>query len=209
MCCDLNPLCAALTPDSTALGGCKQVSACLRPCRVFFKPRKGTEMDTDGLRGLAAIEDFAVHRPDFASKEWVGALLRRNRVVVLGTTDGAHPWVAPLEYMTDEDLNLYFFSPTETRHVQHLEANANVAATVMDHKQPIVTPTATLFLNGVQMECTATRVPPEGMTDALTTAAEGSDISIPPYSAFKIIPRRVYVPSFQNGVHLRIEVDMT
>lgn len=147
--------------------------------------------------------------PDFASKEWVGALLRRNRVVVLGTTDGAHPWVAPLEYMTDEDLNLYFFSPTETRHVQHLEANANVAATVMDHKQPIVAPTATLFLNGVQMECTATRVPPDGMTDALKTAAEGSDISIPPYSAFKIIPRRVYVPSFQNGVHLRIEVDMT
>jgi uncharacterized protein YhbP (UPF0306 family) len=170
---------------------------------------KGGDMNTDGLRGLGAIEDFAVQRPDFATKAWVGALLRRNRVVVLATTDGAKPWVAPLEYMTDEDLNLYFFSPTETQHVQHLEANATVAATVMDHTQPIVTPTATVFLNGVQMECTATRIPPEGMTDALKTAAEGSDISIPPYSAFKIVPHRVYVPSFQDGVHLRIEVDMT
>lgn len=165
-------------------------------------------MNTDGLRGLGAIEDFAVQRPDFATKAWVGALLERNRVVVLATTDGARPWVAPLEYMTDDDLNLYFFSPTETRHVKQLEANATVAATVMDHTQPIVTSTANVFLNGVQMECTATRIPPEEMTEALTTAAKGSDISIPPYAAFRIAPHRVYVPSFRDGVHLRIEVDM-
>lgn len=172
-----------------------------------FAERNG-DMDFEGLRGLGAIEDFAVERIDFASKAWVQALIKRNRVVVLATTDGAKPWVAPLEYMADEDLNLYFFSPTETRHVQHLEANSAVAATVIDHKQPIVTPTATVFLNGVQMECTATRVPPELLTDALKTAIETSDISIPPYAVFKIVPHRIYVPRFQNGIHTRIEVDI-
>ena len=162
----------------------------------------------EGLRGLAAIEDFAVQRPDFATKAWVGALMRRNRVVVLATTDGASPWIAPLEYVVDDDLNLCFFSPTESRHVQHLEANATVAATVMDHTQPIVTPTASVFLNGIQMECTAARVPPEQLTNTLKTTIEKADISIPPYAVFKIVPHRVYVSRFHEGMHTRIEVDI-
>jgi uncharacterized protein YhbP (UPF0306 family) len=170
--------------------------------------KKGGDMDFEGLRGLGAIEDFAVQRPDFATKTWVQGLIKRNRVVMLATTDGAKPWVAPLEYMADEDLNLYFFSPTETRHAQHLEANSTAAATVIDYKQPIVTPTATVFLNGVQMECTATRIPPELLTDALKTVIETADISIPPNAAFKIVPHRIYVPKFQNGIHTRIEVDI-
>ena len=166
-------------------------------------------MDFDGLRGLGAIEDFAIQRPDFATKAWVGALMRRNRVVVLATTDGDKPWVAPLEYMVDDDLNLYFFSPTESRHVRHLEANATVAATVMDHNQPIVSPSASVFLNGVQMECTAGRVPPGQLTHALKEAIQKADISIPPYAAFKIVPDSVYVSKFHEGMHTRIEVDMS
>ena len=168
----------------------------------------GKRTDFEGLRGLGAIEDFAVQRPNFASKAWVGALLERNRVVVLATTSGTKPWVAPLEYVVDDAFNIYFFSPTESRHVQQLETNASVAATVMDHTQPIVTPTASVFLNGVQMECTAVRVPPDQLTDALKTTVEKADISIPPYAVFKIVPHRVYVSRFHNGIHTRIEVDM-
>ena len=166
-------------------------------------------MEFEGLRGLGAIEDFAVQRPDRGSSAWVRALIERNTVVVLATTDGDKPWIAPLEYMADEDLNLYFFSSTESRHVRHLEANSAVAATVFDHKQPIVTATSNADLNGVQMECTATRVPPELHTAAVSAAIEAFDLSIPPYAVFKIVPHRVYVPRIENGMNVRYEVDMS
>ena len=165
-------------------------------------------MDIEGLRGLAAIEDFAVQTPDRANSAWVRAFIKRNRVVVLATTDGDKPWVAPLEYMADEDLNLYFFSTTEARHVRHLKVNSAVAATVFDHKQPIVNATTTADLSGVQMECTATSVPPEQRTDAVSAAIDEFDISIPPYAVFKVVPHRIFVPRIENGVNVRYEVDM-
>jgi uncharacterized protein YhbP (UPF0306 family) len=165
-------------------------------------------MEFEGLRGLGAIEDFAVQRPDRGSSAWVRALIERNTVVVLATTDGDQPWIAPLEYMTDEDLNLYFFSSTEARHVRHLEANSAVAATVFDHKQPIVTATTNADLNGVQMECTATRVLPELHTAAVSAAIEAFDLSIPPYAVFKVVPHRFYVPRIESGLNIRYEVDM-
>ena len=165
-------------------------------------------MDDEGLRGLAAIENFALEPTDRANSAWVRAFIERNSVVVLATTDGDQPWVAPLEYMADEDLNLYFFSPTEARHVRHLEANNAVAATVFDHRQPRVTATTTADLSGVQMECTAIRVPPELHTDAVSAAIDAFDISIPPYAVFKVVPHRFYVPRIENGLNIRCEVDM-
>ncbi len=171
-------------------------------------------MDSDelrsyaGLRGLAAIEDFAIHSPRRADSAWVRALIKRNHIVVLATTEGQEPWVAPLEYTADEDLNLYFFSTTEARHVRHLEANSAVAAVVFDSVQPRVTATTTTDLNGVQMECTAIRVPPEQHTDAVKTAIETLGISIPPYAVFKIVPHRFYIPRVENGLNIRYEVDM-
>jgi uncharacterized protein YhbP (UPF0306 family) len=166
-------------------------------------------MDLEGLRGLAAIENFAVKSPDRANSAWVRAFIERNSIVALATTDGDQPWVAPLEYMVDEDLNLYFFSPTESRHVRHLEANSAVAATVFDQRQPTVTATTTADLSGVQMECTATRVPPELHTDAVSAAIDSFDIPIPPYAVFKVVPHRFYVPRVENGLNIRIEVDMS
>ena len=165
-------------------------------------------MNTEGLRGLGAIEDFAIRRPDRASSAWVRALIERNNIIVLATTDGHQPWVVPLEYMADEDLNFYFFSPTETRHVQHLEANSAVAAAVFDREQPTVTATTTAGLNGVQMECTASRVSQEGYTHAVAAAIDALDISIPPYAVFKVVPHRFYVPAVENGLITRHEVDM-
>jgi uncharacterized protein YhbP (UPF0306 family) len=165
-------------------------------------------MDMEGLRGLGAIEDFAIQRPDRNSSAWVRALIERNSVVVLATTEGDEPWVAPLEYMADEELNLYFFSTTKARHVRHLEANSAVAATVYDHAQPKVTATTTAGLNGVQMECTASRVSQDGYTDAVAAAIERLDISIPPYAVFRVVPHRFYVPAVEKGLITRNEVDM-
>ena len=162
----------------------------------------------DGLRGLAAIEDFSVELSDRTSGPWVRALIKRNHVIVLATTDGHQPWVAPLEYMADEHLNFYFFSSTESLHARHLEATSAVAAVVFDRVQPTITATTTAGLNGVQMECTASRVSQEGYTDAVAAAIDAFDISIPPYAVFKVVPHRFYVPAVENGLIIRHEVDM-
>ncbi|MEE8456763.1 MAG: pyridoxamine 5'-phosphate oxidase family protein [Acidimicrobiia bacterium] len=165
-------------------------------------------MNTEGLRGLGAIEDFAIRRPDRTSSAWVRALIERNSIIVLATTDGHQPWVAPLEYMADEDLNFFFFSLAEARHVRHLEVTSTVAAVVFDREQPKITATTTAGLNGVQMECTASRVSQEGYTDAVAAAIDALDISIPPYAVFKVVPHRFYVPAVENGLITRHEVDM-
>jgi len=182
----------------------------IKPMQRSLKNKKrGRSMDLDGLRGLGAIEDFAVQRPDRGSRDWVRALIERNTVVVLATTDGDKPWIAPLEYMADDQMNLYFFSSVEARHVRHLEANSAVAATVFDHKQPPVTSTTSVDLSGVQMECTAMRIPQELQPDAVKAAIDAFDISMPPYAVFKVVPHRVYIPRIENGVNVRYEVDMS
>ena len=84
-------------------------------------------------------------------RSWIENLLRRNRYLVLATTDGARPWVAPLEYILDADLNFYFFSPTDVLHVQHLEQVSDVAVAVFDHEQPEYSPGMSVTLNGVQV----------------------------------------------------------
>jgi len=89
-----------------------------------------------------------------------------------------------------------------------LEATSTVAAVVFDRVQPTVTATTTAGLNGVQMECTASRVSQEGYTDAVAAAIDALDISIPPYAVFKVVPHRFYVPSVENGLIIRHEVDM-
>jgi uncharacterized protein YhbP (UPF0306 family) len=110
--------------------------------------------------------------------------------------------------MADEDLNFFFFSPAEARHVRHLEATSTVAAVVFDREQPKITAATTAGLNGVQMECTASRVSQKGYTDAVAAAIDELEISIPPYAVFKIVPHHFYVPAVENGLITRYEVDM-
>ena len=174
------------------------------PWRVLLMNVEGLR----GLEGLAGIEDYAMDRPGRVDRSWVRALLHRNRVLVLATTDGDRPWVAPLEYMMGDDLDLIFFSSTESRHVGHLEANGNVAVTVFDHIQPKITDGSDVDLKGLQMECIATRLSPEQHTDEMKATLEAFHFPVPPYAAFKIVPHRVFVPRVENGVNVRYEVDL-
>lgn len=143
------------------------------------------------------------------SAEWVRGLIERNRYIVLATTDGDNPWVAPVEYMTDEDLNFYFFSPSDVRHVQHIERNGSVAAAVFDTEQPDYTADTTANLNGVQMECTARRLEQSEYSEAVLAAIGALDPPMPPYEVFKITPRHFYVPRIEDGVNTRYEVEMS
>lgn len=116
---------------------------------------------------------------DRADATWVRELIQRNRYLVLATTDNATPWVAPLEYMADDDLNFYFFSPEGARHVRHIEANDAVAGVVFDTEQPDYTPRMTADLNGIQMECTAAKVAEADYTEAIRGAIDASHPPMP------------------------------
>jgi uncharacterized protein YhbP (UPF0306 family) len=134
-------------------------------------------------------------------------MIERNRYLVLGTTNGTEPWVAPLEYLADEDLNLFFFSTEGARHVGHIEANSNVAVTIFDFEQPAYTPGMTAKLNGVQIECTATKLERAEYTDMLLEVIEFG-LPMPPYEAMKLTPTRFYAARIDDGINVRHEVEM-
>ena len=139
-------------------------------------------------------------------REFVETLLKGNRYLVLSTTDGARPWIAPLEYMIDEDLNLYFFSMEDSRHVADIEKNGSVAVTVFDRDQPDYSSDLSAPLHGVQIEATARRVPAGEYNEAIVAAIEALRPPMPPYAVFVIQPKHVYVPMIENGINVRSEV---
>jgi len=141
-------------------------------------------------------------------QEFVRALLERNRYLVLSTTNGADPWIAPLEYMLDGDLNFYFFSTEDSRHVRDIASNPSVAVAVFDGEQPAYGADLSTFLNGVQLQGTVRKVMPADYSDAIVAAIDALQPPMPPYSVFKIEPERFYVPKLENGVNVRTEVSM-
>jgi uncharacterized protein YhbP (UPF0306 family) len=142
-----------------------------------------------------------------AERKLIEDVLRRNRYLVLATTDGDTPWVAPLEYMVDDALNLYFLSTDDSRHVRDVVHQEVVAVAVFDRDQPEYGPQLTTALNGVQLEGVASRVAPPDYSDAILAAIEALSPPMPPYSVFKIEPRRFFLPRIENGVNVRSEVE--
>lgn len=142
-----------------------------------------------------------------SERDFVEALLKRNRYLVLSTTSGKNPWIAPLEYMIDDDLNFYFFSTEDSRHARDIEENDRVAVAVFDRDQPDYSPDLSASLNGVQIEATARKVPPENYSEAIVGAIEALTPPMPPYAVFEIRPHRFYIPKIKEGVNVRTEVE--
>jgi len=54
-------------------------------------------------------------------------------------TSGKTPWIANVYYVADDKLNLYFISPPDALHSQHIAQNPRVACAVADsHQSPQV-----------------------------------------------------------------------
>ncbi len=145
---------------------------------------------------------------DDVDRVWVEALIDRNRYLVLATTDGESPWVAPLEYVVGEGLDLWFFSPLDVRHSKHLERNPSVAVTIFDADQPEYSGETTMTLAGIQMEGSAALVDPSEFPGVVRSAIAIWDLPMPPYGAYRIRPERVFVPQVADGVNVRTEVAM-
>jgi uncharacterized protein YhbP (UPF0306 family) len=64
------------------------------------------------------------------------ALLREENTLALATVDGlGHASVAPLFYLVDDDLSLYWLSSPSSLHSQNLKTTHQAAATVYRHTE--------------------------------------------------------------------------
>lgn len=78
--------------------------------------------------------------------------LAQSYMMSLATVNGDKPWVVTVYYVMDDNLNLYWASPEDTNHSQHIGENQNVAIAIpVVHKksQPVV---------GIQIEGVANQV---------------------------------------------------
>ena len=75
------------------------------------------------------------------------AFLQSESVLTLSVNDDQGPWTAPVLYVADEDLSLYFLSASSTRHIASLPEDGRIAASIYsDYKGDW------LGICGVQME---------------------------------------------------------
>ena len=79
--------------------------------------------------------------------------LQSESVLTLSVNDDQGPWTAPVLYVADEDLNLYFLSSSSTRHIASLPEDGCIAASIYsDYKGDW------LGICGVQMEADISQV---------------------------------------------------
>lgn len=145
--------------------------------------------------------------PDTTNIDLVEEIVKKNRYLTLSTTDGRAPWIAPLEYMFDDELNFYFLSLESSRHAQHLRKNEKVAVAIFDPVQEEYSPDLSITLRGVQIEATARILPRDKYPAVVASAIEALCPPMPPYAVFKIEPVRFYLPTIEKGVNDRIEVE--
>lgn len=137
-----------------------------------------------------------------ATPEFVMEVIEENRYLNLATTDGEEPWVAPVEFVVDDQLNFYFASKTSSRHINHIEQNPVVGFAIYDSQQPSMTG------RGIQIKGTVEKYSDERnpfvIFDGRSDLPEKLTDIDPDYSAYRIQPQSVYVPVNDE----RIEVDM-
>ncbi len=139
--------------------------------------------------------------------EFVRDLIKNNRYLTLATSDGSDPWIAPLEYISDDALNLYFFSLENSLHAQHIQDNKMVAVAIFDSQQPEYQPGKTLQLSGVQIAAVARKL--KGPLPAIVNEAINLlQPPMPPYAVFEVKPHRAYLPLICDGLNERKEVQL-
>lgn len=142
-------------------------------------------------------------------QELVHEVITGNAYLTLATTDGEEPWAAPIEYMHDDDLNIYFLSTDSSRHSRHIAANPVVAVAIFDSEQPgEYSADVSMTLRGVQIRGSAKRLSPDEYPEIVAGAIDALQPPMPPYHAYMIEPSTFYVPKVSDGVNERVEVPM-
>jgi hypothetical protein len=143
-----------------------------------------------------------------SDQEFVRELVKRNRYLSLATTDGTDPWIAPLEYLSDDDLNLYYFSPEGAAHSQHIDERESVAVTIFDAVQPKYEPALVMRIAGIQATASVRKLEAPFPT-LVGSQIEAWKLPMPPYAVYMITANRWFIPVIKDGVNDRLEVDMS
>jgi hypothetical protein len=121
----------------------------------------------------------------------VREIIQENQYMTVATTDGERPWLAPVQFCADEELNFYFVSLPTSRHAEHIDQNPRVGVAIFDSQQPPFTG------RGLQAEGTASKYSEDenpfatiGGLDMPTNLQE----LVPGYLAYKVEPAHFYVP---------------
>lgn len=143
-----------------------------------------------------------------SDQEFVRELVKRNRYLSLATADGTGPWIAPLEYLSDDELNLYYFSTEDAAHSQHLIDRENVAFAIFDAVQPEYEPAPVMRIAGIQATASAQKL--EAPFPALVNdQIDAWKLPMPPYAVYRITPMRWFIPVIKDGVNDRLEITMS
>ena len=119
-------------------------------------------------------------------RETVRAFLRDHSTLALATVNAeGQPEVAPLFYVSDDALNLYWLSSPKSRHSVNLAANQYVAATI----HPAVW--GWQDIRGIQIEGIATTVETEDEREALLTLYRAK-FNLPPELDAQITASTLY-----------------
>jgi len=86
--------------------------------------------------------------------EHIRHFIQSHFTLTLATADGDQPWAAALYYVSDADLNLYFISDPETRHVREGLRTGTVAVAIHGAHQPWAT------IRGIQMQARIEAIAP-------------------------------------------------
>ena len=140
-------------------------------------------------------------------QDFLRSLIKRNRYLSLATIDGTDPWIAPLEYISDDDLNLYYFSPEKAAHSRHISDHETAAVTVFDAVQPEYEPAQVMRIAGAQAMAQVERLSAP-YPDLVATQIEAWQLPIPPYAAYKITPTKWFIPVIKDGINDRLEVTL-
>lgn len=67
-------------------------------------------------------------------------IIKESLYFVLGTVGQDNkPWVTPLFYCFDEELNFYWISPKDSLHSKNIEENGEVSLVIFNSQAPIWT----------------------------------------------------------------------
>lgn len=134
-------------------------------------------------------------------------LVEKNRYLSLATAADDAPWVAPLEYIADAQLNIYFFSPENAKHSEHIARSPRVAFAIFDHLQPDYEPAPVMRISGLQASATATRIkaPFPALVEAQINAWK---LPMPPYHVFRLVADKWFIPVLEDGANKRLAVEM-
>ena len=138
----------------------------------------------------------------------VRAIINENHYMTIATTDGRHPWLAPVQFCSDDALNFYFVSLPGSRHARHIAHNPEVGIAIFDSGQKPFTG------RGIQVEGLASLYSdsenPFATIGGSDMPSNLSDVA-PGYVAFRVEPRHFYVPRgyLEGGLgDERVEIKM-